>query len=47
MGDAKDTANNTMQLIQFANDHSTFFLKEHSFNSDMLRASTKKVKTKL
>ena len=47
MGDAKDTANDTMQLIQSANDHLTFFLKENSFNSDVLNASSKKVKTKL
>ena len=44
MGDAKDTANNTIHLIQSANNHLTFFLKEHGFNSDVLKASVKKVK---
>jgi hypothetical protein len=36
MGDAKGTANNTMQLIQSANDHLTFFFKEQCFNCDVL-----------
>ena len=44
MGDAEDATNNTMQLIQSTNDLSTFFLKEHGFNSDVLKASIKKVK---
>jgi hypothetical protein len=44
MGDTTDTANNTMQLIQSTNNHSTFFLKEHVVNRDMLKASIKKVK---
>ena len=43
MGDAKDAANNTMQLIQSTNDLSTYFLKEHGFNSDVFKASIKKV----
>jgi hypothetical protein len=47
MGDTKDTANNTMQLIQSTNDHSTFSLKEHGFNSDMLKTSIKKVNGKM
>ena len=44
MGDTKDATNNTMQLIQSTNGLSTFFLKEHGFNSDVLKASIKKVK---
>eukprot|EP00804_Cyclotella_cryptica_P026199 CCRYP_009772-RA/>CCRYP_009772-RA protein AED:0.17 eAED:0.17 QI:0/0/0/1/0/0/3/0/383 len=44
MGDAKDAANNTMQHIQTTNYLSTYFLKEHCFNSDALKASLKKVK---
>jgi hypothetical protein len=44
MGDAKDAANNTRQLIQSTNDLSTFFLKEHGFDSDMLKTSIKTVK---
>ena len=44
MGDAKDAANNTMQLIQYTNNLSTFFLKEHGFNSDVFKTSIKKVK---
>ena len=43
--DTTYAANNTMQLIQLANDLSTFFLKEHGFNSDVVKASVKKVKT--
>ena len=43
--DAEDTANNTMQIIQLASDRSTFFLKEHGFNSDVLKILIKKVKT--
>ena len=44
MGDAKDTANNTMQLIQpqtAINNMSTFFLMEHLLNSEVLEASIK------
>ena len=44
MGDTKDAANNTIQLIQSTNNLSTFFLKEHGFNSDVLKCSIKKVK---
>jgi hypothetical protein len=33
-----------MQLIQSTNDLSTFFLKEHGIDSDVLKASIKKVK---
>jgi hypothetical protein len=44
MGDAGDAANTTMQHIQTTNDLSTYFLKEHGFNSDVLKASIKKVK---
>jgi hypothetical protein len=44
MGDAEDAANNTRQLIQSTNNLSTFFLKEHGFDSDVLKTSIKKVK---
>ena len=44
MGDAEDATNNIMQLIQSTNNLSTFFLKEHGFDSDVLKASIKKVK---
>eukprot|EP00804_Cyclotella_cryptica_P011512 CCRYP_017062-RA/>CCRYP_017062-RA protein AED:0.20 eAED:0.24 QI:0/0/0/1/0/0/3/0/320 len=47
MGDTKDTANNTIQHIQTMNDLSTCFLKEHGFNSDVLKASIKNIKNKL
>eukprot|EP00804_Cyclotella_cryptica_P025136 CCRYP_012991-RA/>CCRYP_012991-RA protein AED:0.38 eAED:0.38 QI:0/-1/0/1/-1/1/1/0/116 len=47
MGDAKNTANNTMQHIQTTNDLSTYFLKERGFNSDVLKASIKRLKNKV
>ena len=45
--DTTNAANNTMQLIQLANDLSTFFLKEHGFNSDVGKASIQKVKKRM
>ena len=44
MVDAQDTANTTIQHIQYTNDLSTYFLKEHDFNSGMFKASIKWVK---
>jgi hypothetical protein len=46
MDNSNGTANNTMQIIQSANNHSTFFLTEHGFHSDSLNASSKKIKNK-
>jgi hypothetical protein len=44
MGDADDGTNNTMKLIQCTNDLSTYFLKEHGFNSDVFKVAIKKVR---
>eukprot|EP00804_Cyclotella_cryptica_P021850 CCRYP_000824-RA/>CCRYP_000824-RA protein AED:0.27 eAED:0.34 QI:0/0/0/1/0/0/5/0/237 len=44
MGDAKDAANNTMRHTQTTNDLSRYFLKEHGFNSDVLKVSIKRLK---
>jgi hypothetical protein len=43
--DTTDTTNNIIQLIQLKNDLSTYFLREHSFNSDVFEVAIKKVKS--